>query len=217
MRSPLRAYRAAIPFVVARDNMSTMTGSSSVGHPAAIGLGVKRPSTAPCGATFGDRRVGAGEQHGEAALGREARIGGQGSHMATRRSTTVTTGCAAISSNARSSASRTSHMVGQPVAVPGEGAAVVGDNRRLALPGDHAAFDRVEMERQELQAMRGVTHEIAFHQDLRDRARPLDRHAARAQQSQCEGGQIVGGVCLRELMDLPGIGLLDSLANRIQS
>ena len=45
---------------------------------------------------------------------------------------------------------------------------MVGDDRRLAAAGDDAAFDRVEVQRQKLQTVGRMTHEIAFQQDLRD-------------------------------------------------
>ena len=95
--------------------------------------------------------------------------------------TIVTTGWSQSRAKARSSASRTSHGPGQPVAVPGDGAAMIGDDRRLAVTGDDAAFDRLEIKRQELQAVRRVAHQVAFDKYLGDRRARAAGNAACAE------------------------------------
>ena len=175
MRSPLRAMRAAMPFVVVEGQTSTMTGvvlgrpagGDRIGREASLDRAVRRHAR--------DRRVGAGEQHDEAALGREPRIGREASDMA---GAAQHDGHHRMLGNAlECQRQRLAHQPGPGSQLPSQVKALPWSATTVGspLPGDDAAFDRVEMQRQELQTMGGVTHEIAFHQDLGDDAR--DRSA----------------------------------------
>ena len=57
---------------------------------------------------------------------------------------------------------------GQPAAVPGDRGAGIGHGFRIAVRRHGPGIDFLQVTRQQLKAVGGVTEQIAFHQDLRD-------------------------------------------------
>ena len=181
-------------FVVVLMLTSRSTGAPLVGKPAAIGFGVMRAATPPCGATRRSGRVGAGQQDHEPLVGHGLQVGLQASDVvsAPDRDRDGRVGQEPLAR--RGDRALDEPGARQPATVPGERRAKVAQRLGLALARHAAVRELVEVARQHVEAVRVVAEQVGLDQHVGDDRRPVGSEAGLLEQPRRERTQLLGPV-----------------------
>ena len=177
--------------------MSTRIGSPAVGKPAAIGFGVIREATPPCGvtpATDGSEHI---NKNDESRVRDRLQIGLKTSDVVAMADDDGHDGMGENAAACFRNSLFDQPMAGQPVAVHVSVAPISETTSWFAGRRQPAFFDLYEISGKLIQTVRIVAEEIALDHDVRHRPRPIAWHPGPLEQRRREHHQLVGPVSLR--------------------